>query len=373
MFEIESSLSEFETQPFRTVGRVYVRPRTKERPCPAVSLICNSVSASRSKCGFGEFSEFVSDPPKFYSTASTSTTVNVVHPDSGVTSSGSGTREFSYPTDGEPDTDWCEPFISAAEGSFAYTDPTYPEFNANNVWEDEATRQSFSNWGDNIFIGEYLTFPTSEIFTHDSATTEHHTPDITGTDYTAFSCYGTLTDEFTTSDLIANTEEALPDYAPFFNCEGGLTSGQDCECSAVRNLSTDEISYSIRRFQHKFKFGSDLDGNPITVTGYLKIYWNEKFVPTLTEMVVFDSVTYHPGDPDPDCSHWTITAKTWTLVDGATATETHVFEVMEPATNGTTTISNIAWSIDPDYHPVRTDPMCDENCEECEWKNCVAA
>lgn len=107
----------------------------------------------------------------------------------------------------------------------------------------------------------------------------------------------TLSNEYTTSELIANTISALPSYP---NTWTGT-------CSSYFDLPWDELTCTIRRFKYKFQLP--------TLTGYscYKITWKEGGV---------------------DKSYL------WNGSD----TETPVYTVNEPLTNGTVSITNVAAS-----------------------------
>lgn len=92
----------------------------------------------------------------------------------------------------------------------------------------------------------------------------------------------TLSNEYTTTLLISNVLAALPSYP-------GTFAGT---CSALRDLSSDELTYTIRRFKYKFILP--------TLTGYdcYKITWLEGSTPmsylwngTDTETPVYGAVT----------------------------------------------------------------------------------
>jgi hypothetical protein len=68
-----------------------------------------------------------------------------------------------------------------------------------------------------------------------------------------------LSDEYTTSVLISNVEAALPDYFGHFGCEenveiGFRDEGQNCTCFSSRALASDESCYEINRFKYIFTF-----------------------------------------------------------------------------------------------------------------------
>jgi hypothetical protein len=126
---------------------------------------------------------------------------------------------------------------------------------------------------------------------------------VTHTSETLF-CVETFdySNEYTTDQLISNTNSALPSYDDVF--DGG--------CSASRNLSDDESSYSISRFKPKFTIVDALEFD-------FDIYYNEHF---------------EPDDGEP-----VDTARRVTIPEG----ETEIIgdEVTEPDENGTITITDI--------------------------------
>jgi stringent starvation protein B len=131
---------------------------------------------------------------------------------------------------------------------------------------------------------------------------EHYDQVINPTQYVHITATTVLSNEYTTDLLIANTEAALPPYPGTFN---GV-------CSAYRNLSSDERTYTIRRFKYKFTFSA--------ATQPFVIHWVERFT---------------PADNGPP----TDTPQSEQIPIGAT--ETSVHEVREPNSNGTVTIEDV--------------------------------
>jgi len=109
----------------------------------------------------------------------------------------------------------------------------------------------------------------------------------------------TLSNEYTTAMLISNTGGVLPSYP-------GTFTGA---CSAYRDLTSDETSYSIQRFKYKFTF--DAAVQPFA------IHWVERFTPD-------------DGGAPIDTSQ--------SEVISIGATESTVREVLEPNSNGTITV-----------------------------------
>lgn len=133
---------------------------------------------------------------------------------------------------------------------------------------------------------------TLECIPVDTATTRTYTGDgICYNGYPAFkytgTVVGTFSDEFTTTELIAKAVSNLPSYPGTW----------DGDCSAYRDLDADELAYTLRRFKYKFEL-PDLTG----FTTY-RIDWMEG-----------STARYY----------------TWNGTD----TETGVYTVAEPGTNG---------------------------------------
>lgn len=143
-----------------------------------------------------------------------------------------------------------------------------------------------------------------------------------------------FSDEFTTDLLKDKTESALPDYSGCWGCideEGNacdLDEGQGCGCSASYNLSEDESSLTIQNFKYKFKMSDEQDeqGNYIDATppNGVILKWVERFTP----------------DDDPD--NYVDNKKSFTF-DGS-ARETDEYDCNHPDSNGEITIERIRWS-----------------------------
>lgn len=161
-----------------------------------------------------------------------------------------------------------------------------------------------------------------------------------------------LSQEFTTRELKDKTASSLPPYSGSFdcapfppNCGGGgpqcipFQPGQGCIGSALADLSSNEVSYTIRRF--KFRF--DLSFVPIAGT---VIHWMRRFTPADGGAVIDQPV-------------W------WTVPVGWAQPFTETFEQLEPRVNGTITIEDAA--VVSGYDPsgaraVRDEPPPDAQC-----------
>jgi hypothetical protein len=356
-----------------------------EPPCPSVSLLCNSISASKSKCGYSEYSPYVSTPPKKYLTETyqedRDITTCCLAGSSVLPCGGFGLAyHILFHRDYDPSACTVSTTSVTCIGNHLNCDGSvHDSFGCGESTFDTAsssTYKSFSSAGSSAACSTPVCASGTRT---DSGSTFSHT----------------LSNEYTTADLISNTVDALPAYATCFSCvthdedsacDEELSAGQGCICSAFRNLSSDETSYTIRRFKYKFRFTG-------SVTCRLKILWKETFKPTLTAGVDFCGTHYNAGSEDPDPSHWTKTSRSYTksfsgnpcgpnassnptaphgLITEWDSTE---FTVNEPTTNGTTYITDIRWTIldgnndtdvyDPapiDYtdpcNPIAAEPNC---------------
>lgn len=110
-------------------------------------------------------------------------------------------------------------------------------------------------------------------------------------------------------------------------------TGQGCNCYAFFELSSDETSVSLGRFQYKWLFTAPDAMSDIE----FDITWCERFIPTLSAPVTYMGTMYPAGHADPDPSHWTYIDKMWHYADTGDD-NSDVFEVTEPSSNGTTDI-----------------------------------
>ncbi len=250
--------------------------------CPAPTLRCDSISASLTKCGFDEWSGHVSSPPKIYLTTTLSGTLTAQHTADALCALCNDKTTYAY------------------SGTCSFARPSCSETDTGNQhvvpYPDCVTPGSSSD-------SDVCDLPPLAGFT-DSYTSTVHTQTGDGCDggvpsenFTG-SATATLSSEYTTALLISDTVAALPSYP-------GTFSGT---CSSLRNLSSDELTYSIRRFKYKF------------------------VLPDLTGFSCY-SISWMEGS--------TPRSYTWNGTD----TETPVYgPVNEPGSNGTVDITGITAS-----------------------------
>lgn len=280
----------------------------EEPPCPTVTLLCDSISASKSKCGF-----FISGVWYLVRTEAVTCTDDVC------------TWEFTC----------CYPPTTFHDQVRTY-DPDTCTFADDNT--HGGCTVTICNQKHTPFVFPYR--PGDPLECQDPASTG-----CSGGSHNYTTSYSS---EYLTADLISKVEAALPSYPNTFNGT----------CSALRNLSADETSYTIRRLKYKFRV-------TCPVTCQLKLFWNETFKPTLAAAVTYCGSSYAIGATDPNPSHWTKTAKNYAFSfsgnpcgpsnpGGAPSNPTGSTtdfdssvssEVMEPSTNGTISITDIRWSI----------------------------
>lgn len=140
----------------------------------------------------------------------------------------------------------------------------------------------------------------------------------------------------TTSALISRVVGLLPSW-------GETWTGT---CSAFRNLSPDESSYSIRRFKWRLKHQPS--GNC-----YLKVWLREVFTPegggapTYTDLAPYEwSATGAPCVNDPAKASFDLD----NLIYGVES------EIQEPAEDGTVTVEIVKYSCVPGYNPAEGEP-----------------
>jgi len=288
--------------------------------CPSPTLLAETVSASLSKCGFPEFTGYVSTPPKYYlqsayshtgsaswngggtpanhsnsSVDFTSTTLTTAPACTSVTTP-SGTSSSTLVQDG--DTQTCGPVDD--ESCWA-------------VWDACGT----------ICPGGSGADCTPVVTT--SATEESSTVATSGSGTFGSTCSYSetittiLSSEYTTAALIGYADAALPAYTGTFPSSSP---------SAAYDLSANQTTVSLSQAEYKFRFPA---------TACYQINWVERFIGVDDD-----------GDPLPPVD----TAMSWTYTGGATPPgynpadettwpESPVYNLPVPSSNGETTVVNV--------------------------------
>lgn len=266
-------------------------------PTPAPTLVCRTASASRTKCGYGEY--VVSTPLKIYLTRALS---------GSITCSQNANNDCSGGCDHQSTYTW--------SGSCSYSRPACTLTTGGSQFEQDylpCTNPTTSSTISNICRYEdgFICASTTQALT---ATTRTLT--AVGCDGAKYNQVGsvveTLSSEYTTAQLDSDVDAAIPAFS------GSYSSGT---CSgAYYNKTTDELTISKRGMQYKFTL-PDLSTWGIGGGYYTySISWVERFTPT------------GGGSPTDTvkCYQW----------DGS-ATETGVYTINPPSTNGTTTIQDV--------------------------------
>lgn len=323
-------------------------------PPPSISIICDSITTSREKCGFPSLNS--DDPNKRWKTstysraATTEATFYFAQfPDlCSVSVSGSFSEETVSTFTTDPDGTCVYNPGTCTGGGFLSTVLDSDEGNCGP--EDICSGHGGesggigpcdgSHEGFNFFTGAFakvLSFcsvifpanPTSYSMgvivgvicsdtTSTSTTKVTHcsygpltlgSPPTSGSDQdSTWDESYVLADEYTTEELEDLSIAALPEYSGIYGCpeDPPKGPGQGCLCSSARTLSEDETELLIRRFKFKFTFLASSIG--------FTIHWTE---------------TSPDGDFDDSESI------------SAGATESSVHEIFEPDDNGTVTITDI--------------------------------
>jgi hypothetical protein len=232
--------------------------------CPEPTTEWDSVSASKTKLGFGEFTD-VSSPPKIYRTA---TLANLRLFDS-ITGGGGFNRALindAFTVGYEGPVGQCdigfvgdiyEPTAGGTVWYFAYfMQPTYsgqaPDLAVTVSSDTDPTYAC----GETVGVVVYV----NSISPHTSTATVGTYDNLSGGDEATL----TISDEYTTAQLKTNTVSALPAFDGDWNDTAG----------SFANLSTDELSYAARasRYRHRF---------PIPKVGpgaCYRLEWVERFI-----------------------------------------------------------------------------------------------
>jgi hypothetical protein len=274
-------------------------------PCiagPSITLKCDTISASCAKCGFTEFTD-ASNPPKYYlvQTDTVTRSDSTSPPSPTCSSSWNLTTVYTKTLD-----EFCNCIetiacsgggTNAGGGSFTFSNvsPTSCHFvpsGSPNPCTSACTDPDTSN------ITQTQTVLTCDysLGLPDPPTEAHLTETIT------------LSDEYTDAELISNTLSQLPAYSGTYGTFG---------CSSFRYLSNDDPSfsgipeYNIERIKYKFTFASAVQA--------FNIFWKEH--------TVFDA----GGESFVNKSE---------LIP-ISATESSVYELLEPAANGYIEITDV--------------------------------
>lgn len=281
-------------------------------------LICDSISASKSKCGF---SNPCSVDGKVWLTrfGETQRDLSFVETESPTCHVYFELHDYASETDTyNPDSCLFEAGSCTGGGSQSLTaDPTL----CNDIYDCSGGYALCSGSPLPCGMVNNLTNPGFATPSSDCGSSVNSSSTLCETTTTLCSAYYqsgsktwvnrlTFSNEYTTAMLISNTVGALPSYP-------GTFTGT---CSAYRNLSSGETSYTIRRFRYKFTF--------LAATRPFIIRWVERFWPE------------DGGSPSDTFQSESISIG---------ATQSSIREVLEPSSDGTVTIEYVC--VDPSFDP----------------------
>lgn len=316
-------------------------------PCPAPSLVCESFSATGSKCGFEH-------DGKIYLTKTS-------------------TDQYGFTTTSNYDPATCEITTYCSEGQILTS-----SYICEQSESDEETGSSYyayygvfsyakisSDCTIEVYqLGVSRVISSSEGYSYDcQATADTRNPEgwvFSGTItengetrpletgqacsnyvtpcetwyYTPVEPTEEYSNEFTTAALLDKVLAAIP------------SDPNGSYCSAYRNLSPDESSFALRRTRWH------IEHEP-TGTCYLKVWLQKRFTPegggsdTITPITAYEwTGSGNPCFPEPTKS----VSDPDNLILGTQTTEN------EPDTDGTTTIEIVKWSCVEGYEPGEGDP-----------------
>lgn len=216
--------------------------------CPTATVEWDSVSASKSKCGFPEWAGFVSSPPKYY-----------------LVLTENGTRLEGADGACDVTVEWASFTTTYNSSACTISYSGSIVVNGDNCGTTNPVRADDTD--DGVYYS--VLSPSDDCasgFTFGASCTENVT---SGTFKTVDdSCSGsvamTLSSEYTTALLKSNTVAALPSYDDDWNDTAG----------SFANLSADEVSYAIRESRYRLRF-------KIPQVGSGKCYrisWVERFI-----------------------------------------------------------------------------------------------
>ncbi len=233
----------FAPRPFAPLQRneVVWRGTKPQAACATAQIACDTVSASKSKCGFAEFGT-PSSPPKRYVTATLVQTCANTH----TGASGSFTCYinqaglFSCPTTLSGEGDSCAGDII---------------FNCNGSGPNELCDDLCNDCGD--FDCSYAS-TTQQLCV---ATVCFGGDGLPGKSYSQTT---TLSNEYDSATLKSNVIAALPAFDGVY----------DDTCSATYNLSNDETSFTLSRCKYVINFNQPLCLGAV-------VHWIERFTPSI--------------------------------------------------------------------------------------------
>lgn len=245
--------------------------------CPDPSVQWDSVPATTSKCGWAEFGT-ASTPPKIYRTKTLTNFYYAAAYSDFDPLSGTITGSVTLPAD--CDYSVCDTTIgvTVTDGVTSYSVSYIIPVSSSLVVEIASSLNPDDSCGRD-FMQEDDLDSASPTTVNSTVLATYAGYGVGGTDATA-----ALSDEYTTAELVAQSELDLPAYDDDWNDTAG----------SYRNLATNETSIAIREARYRIRF-------KIPKTRFGKCYratWVERFIPeagtTLTSVEVYSAGVYRP-------------------------------------------------------------------------------
>lgn len=258
-------------------------------PVPSVAIQCRTAEASITKCGFSEWSGYVSTPPKIYRKNTLQGTVTAESVSAGCVTCNT---KITYVYSGDITTS--KTTCSGTDTRQVVTTP----YTIDCVTPDPATTGGASD------VGPLADFTDSYTSTVHSISATGCQPVYPAT-YTYGSADSTLSEEWTTAELETDVTNAIPTFS------GSFLGGVDCT-GAYYDKTTDELTITKRKMEYKFPLPS--------LTGYTcySLTWDEVFTPKGGGSTTSTSKSY-----------------VWNGSD----TETPIYTINVPITEGTITVT----------------------------------
>lgn len=304
---------------------------------PGVTLVCDSITASVSKCGFEQLESAGDGVTHYYLRQTTTYTYSGLAnaQDSCYQSVSTYSGQYHVTQEYPSPPGSCNPenLVTTCSDDAPFTasfietnlpnqpvgcSPLPAPVTCNQTWSYCQTGNLMD--GCNVYRAcfQFCLHPTTRVVFHSSTgkrTVESWVCSVGGD--SANSSLTTdieLDNEYTTTLLEFYADQALPAYSGFN--PHPTVPGQGSICGAFRALSQDETTLSIGRFKYKFTIPSALNYD-------LEISWAQQ---TFSQ----------PHGGPPIVSHETMSG-----VIPAGSTETSVFEVLEPDENSIITVLNV--------------------------------
>jgi len=279
-------------------------------PCggpPESLLVCRTAEASITKCGFNEWSGYVSSPPRIYlkKTLGGSITAEIGADNCAICNS---KVQYVYSGYLEITKASC-PTISSDTTQLVTYNYTLDCINITTI--------NVNSGSQSISTGS-ATFPDTYTSTVHTITGVGCLGGGIGTPSNDFygSATETLSNEWTTAELETDVANAIPAYS------GPFLSGVYCS-GGYYDKTTDELTITKRKMVYKFNLPNFLGVSLLTGYSCYKIMWDEIFTPKGGGATTTTSQSY-----------------VW---DGS-ATETPTYEINVPTLQGTTIVDNISYS-----------------------------